>query len=98
MIKYVLSFDILPGKAEEFWRFMEQEAVPFWRKFPDVGSFEVYSTIGGNGLYEAQIEMPNYETFERVRTDLAWNDMSHSFMSLVDNLHRKFLTDERKFK
>ena len=97
-MKYVLSFDILPGKANEFWQFMERTAVPFWRKFPEVRSFEVYATVGGRALYEAQIEFPDYTVFERIHSDPEWKNVSHGFMGLVNRLHREFLTDERKFK
>lgn len=95
-MKYVLSFSILPGKSGQFWRFMQEEGIPFWRKFDEVRSAQVFTTVGGQDLYEAYFELPDYAAFDRISRDPDFEDMSVHFMSLVDNVHRKFLTEERK--
>jgi len=95
-MKYVLSFSILPGKSDQFWHFIQEKGMPFWRRFDEVRSAQIYTTLGGDGLYEAYFEMPDYAAFEKISRDPEFEDVSIHFMSLVDNVHRKFLTDERK--
>lgn len=95
-MKYVLEFNILPGKAEEFWSFMKQKGIPFWQKRGEVKSVEVYTTLGGHSLYEAHFDLPDYAAFEHLQRDPEFEEVSVNFLSLVDGLRRKFLTEERK--
>lgn len=96
-MKYVLTFSIVPGKGKQFWHFMEEKGAPFWQKFDDVRSAQIFTSLGGPDLYEAYIELPNYAAFDRISQDPEFNDVSEHFMSLVDNVHRKFLMEERSF-
>ena len=95
-MKYVLTFSILPGKNQQFWHFVEEKGAPFWRKFDEVRSVYIYTSLGGPDLYEAYFEIPDYAAFDRISNDPEFNDISEHFMSLVDNVHRKFLTNKRK--
>lgn len=95
-MKYVLSFSILPGKHGDFWHFMNEKGMPFWRKFPEVREAEIYTSLGGDGLYEAYFDIPDYSAFDKITKDPEFEDVSVHFMSLVHNVHRKFLTQERK--
>lgn len=95
-MKYVLEFSILPGKAKEFWNFMNEKGIPFWQKQDEVESVEIYTTLGGHSLYEAHFDLPNYATFDRLQQDPEFERVSVEFLSLVNGLRRKFLTEERK--
>lgn len=95
-MKYVLTFSILPGKSQQFWTVLEEKGAPFRRKFDEVRSAYVYTSLGAPDLYEAYFEIPDYAAFDRISNDPEFHVVSEHFMSLVDNVHRKFLTDERK--
>jgi hypothetical protein len=95
-MKYVLSFSIVPGKGKQFWQFMNEKGIPFWKKFHEVRSAQVYTSLGGADLYEAYFDLPDYATFDKISRDPEFEDVSVHFMSLVDNVHRKFLTEERQ--
>ena len=95
-MKYVLSFSVLPGKNRQFWHFIDEQGRPFWQKFEEVRSAQIYTSLGGPDFYEAYFELPDYASFDRISHDPDFKDISEHFMSLVDNVHRKFLTEERK--
>lgn len=94
---YILSFNILPGRADDFWEFMEETAAPFWGRMPEVTSVKIFTVIGGTHLYEAHIEMAGLEAFDRIQEEEEWSDISKEFLSLVEDLSRHFLTEEREY-
>lgn len=95
-MRYVLSFNIIPGKGHDFWDFMHSKGIPFWKKFDRVKSVEVYTTLGGDTLYEAYFDMPNFTTFDEISRDPGFGPVSVEFLSLTQDVHRKFLTEERQ--
>ncbi len=95
-MRYVLSFNIIPGKGEEFWSFVNSKVIPFWSKFDEVRSVEIFTTLGGETLYEAYVDLPDYKTFDNISRDNEFEPVSVEFLTLTQNLHRKFLTEERQ--
>ena len=96
MIQYVLSFNIVPGKGKEFWNFMQEKGIPFWKKFDQVKSVDIFTTLGGETLYEAYFDMPSYTTFDEISKDPDFEPVSVEFLSLTQDLRRKFLMEERQ--
>lgn len=96
-MKYVITFNIAPGKADQFWRFMEKKAAPFWSSFSEVSSLKVYTVIGGSHLYEAHLEMSGLEAFDRLQKNPKWSSISKEFLSLVEDVERHFLTEGRDY-
>lgn len=95
-MRYVLSFNIIPGKGRDFWTFINNRVIPFWGKFDKVKSVEIYTTLGGDTLYEAYVDLPDYLTFDSISKDSDFEPLSVEFLTLTQDLHRKFLMEERQ--
>ena len=52
---YIFEFEVIPGKANEFWAFMEKTGAPFWTKYKEVKSYKVFTKIGGEPIYEGHV-------------------------------------------
>ncbi|MCL5292382.1 MAG: hypothetical protein M1548_07645 [Actinobacteria bacterium] len=94
---YVLTFNIAPGRADDFWYFMDKKAAPFWRGIAEVSSVKVFSVVGGPHRYEAHFEMPNLAAYDQIRNQAEWSNISREFLTLVEDVDQRFLTDERNY-
>lgn len=66
MVVYIFEFDIVPGKEDEFWKFMKEEGAPFWLQFPEIKKYEIYSKLGGHCAYEARVEMDDFAFLDKM--------------------------------
>ena len=94
---YIFEFDILPGKNQEFWDFMEKEGAPFWTQNPEVKAYEVFSKLGGSPLFEAHVELDSFEDFQKIRSNPDWSKVSAKTSALAYNMQRRFILPEKKF-
>lgn len=91
MITYIFEFDIVPGKADEFWSFMGKKGIPFWKQFPEVDDYKVYSKLGGRPLYEAHVELESFEVFNKIRSHKDWDSVAKEISKYAENMQRRFL-------
>lgn len=91
MVTYIMDFDIVPGKADEFWNFMETQGFPFWAQFDGVESIDFYTKLGGRPLYEAQIKLKDFALFDEIRAHEGWDHVATEILNYIENVQRRFL-------
>lgn len=97
MLVYVFEFDVVPGKAEEFWKFMEEEGTKFWLQFPFVKKYEVFSKLGGNCSYEGHVELESFADFDNIWSHPDLGRVSQKTASLTLNTQRRFIRQEKTY-
>lgn len=98
MIVYVFEFDIIPGKADEFWDFMEKEGTKFWTQFPFVKSYEVYSKLGGKSAYEGHVILDNFAQFDEIWSHPDLGRVSAKTAEYTMNIQRRFMRCEKVYQ
>lgn len=91
MIIYIFEFDIVPGKADKFWEFMENRGVPFWTQFDEVKCYKIYNKMGGSPLYEGHVELESLSVFEKIRSHDDWDKVSGELSNYAENMQRRLL-------
>ena len=97
MILYVFEFDIVPGKADEFWKFMKEEGTKFWLQFPFVKRYEVFSKLGGNCAFEGHVELESFADFDKIWSHPDLGRISAKTATFTCNMQRRFLRLEKTY-
>ena len=95
---YIFEFDIVPGKTDEYFEFMEKEGAPFWTQFDEVEKYEVFTKIGGSPLYEGHVYLKSFEDFQKIRMHKDWNRVSKKTSGYLLNMSRRFLMEESVYR
>jgi hypothetical protein len=90
-VVYVFEFEILPGKEDEFWQFMEKEGTPFWLSYPEIESYDIYSKLGGYGTYEAHVVINELGFMDKLLTNPLSPVLGKKTHELTQNIQRRFL-------
>lgn len=97
MITYIFEFDIVPGKEDEYWEFMEKEGTPFWLQFPQVKSYEVFSKLGGNCAFEGHVELTDFKDFDEIWSHPDLGRISQKTAGFTLNTQRRFLRHSKSY-
>lgn len=90
-VVYVFEFEIVPGKEDEFWKFMEEEGTPLWLSFPEIESYNIYTKLGGLGTYEAHVVINNLSFMDKLLADPLSPVLGKRTAELTQNVQRRFL-------
>lgn len=88
---YIFEFEIVPGKEDEFWLFMEEDGTRFWLEFPEIESYEIYSKLGGQGGYEARVVVNNFAFMDKMYGHPQAAICGKRTAELTQNVQRRFL-------
>jgi hypothetical protein len=97
VITYIFEFDIVPGKEDAYWKFMEEEGTPFWLQFPFVKSYEVFSKLGGNCAFEGHVELDSFSDFDVIWSHPDTGRVSQKTAEFTLNTQRRFLTHYKSY-
>ena len=90
-VTYIFEFEIVPGKEDEFWKYMEEEGTPFWLSFPEVESYTVYSKMGGHGGYEGHVVIKEFALMDKINSHPNCAAVGKRCAELTQNFQRRFL-------
>lgn len=95
MITFEYRFDVLPGKAKDYEKYLSRAGKDIWLKFPGVRSVKVYkSMLGGSSPQRVvQVELDNLASLERIFADPAFKKAKEVFHGLVTNVSDSLLTE-----
>lgn len=98
MLTYIFEFDIVPGKAKDFWKFMEEEGTKFWLQFPEVKKYEIYSKVGGTGAFEGHVELENYCIYDKIMSHPDAKKIGMKTAQYTMNTKRRFIQQVKLFE
>jgi hypothetical protein len=95
MIIFEYRFDVLPGKKNEFLKYVEKEGRPAWKKFKDVKELRVLTNVYGVSSPQrvVQVTLPSMEALEKIFSDEEFKKVRDDFHALVYNLSHTILQE-----
>ncbi|NNG47535.1 MAG: hypothetical protein HKM86_10545 [Deltaproteobacteria bacterium] len=95
MITFEYRFDVLPGKAKDYEKYVARAGKDIWLKFPGVRSVRIYkSMLGGSSPQRVvQVELDNLAALERIFTSPAFKKAKDVFHGLVTNVSDSLLVE-----
>jgi len=98
MVKLLLTWNIRPGKEEEYIEFLTQEFAPTIMRL-GIQPTDAWLTIYGEGpQVHTGGTAPDLETMERILAGKEWHKLEAKLLSLVENLQRKIVVATNGFQ
>jgi hypothetical protein len=101
MITFEYRFDVLPGKLDEYEKYLTGAGKDIWLKFSGVEAVRVYkSMLGGSSPQRVvQVDLENLATLEKIFSDPRFRKVKKAFHGLVTHVTDSLLfqvSDKRK--
>jgi heme-degrading monooxygenase HmoA len=95
MITFEYRFDVLPGKAKDYEKYLARAGKDIWLKFPGVRSVRIYkSMMGGSSPQRVvQVELDNLAALERIFANPDFKKAKDAFHGLVTNVSDSLLVE-----
>jgi len=95
MITFEYRFDVLPGKAKDYEKYLARAGKDLWLKFPGVRSVRIYrSMLGGASPQRVvQVELTNLAALEKIFSSPAFRKAKETFHGLVTNVSDSLLVE-----
>lgn len=93
MITFEYRFDVLPGKAAEYEKYLKGAGKDLWLKFPGVRGVRVYkSMLGGSSPQrQVQVELENLASLEKILSNPAFQKAKAKFHGMVTHVSDSLL-------
>jgi len=93
MITFEYRFDILPGKAAEYERYVKGPGKNIWSKYRGVKAVRKYkSMLGGSSPQRVvQVDLESMAALEKILGDAGFKKAKVKFHSLVSNVSDSLL-------
>lgn len=93
MITFEYRFDVLPGKLDDYEKYLSGAGKGIWQKFPGVRSVRVYkSMMGGSSPQRVvQVDLENLGALEAIFSDSRFRKAKKVFHGLVTHVSDSLL-------
>ncbi len=93
MITFEYRFDILPGKAKEYEKYLARAGKDLWTKFPGVRSVRIYkSMMGGSSPQRVvQVDIDSLSSLEKIFASPDFTKAKEAFHGMVTNVSDSLL-------
>lgn len=96
VVKHVFSFDVPAEKMTNYIKWSAETAKPFFEKYPEVRSYDVYQTVAGRPTFVKEVVYEDMKAFCSVQGKLGGPDVQKvlgEFFSFVVNLETKLIIE-----
>jgi len=95
MITFEYRFDVLPGKAKDYEKYLARAGKDLWLKFPGVRSVRIYKSMLGGASPQrvVQVELTNLAALEKIFSSPVFKKAKETFHGLVTNVSDSLLVE-----
>jgi len=96
VVKHVFCFDVPAEKMENFMKWCAETSKPFFEKYPEIRSYDVYQTIAGKPTFIKEVVYEDMKAFCSMQGKLGAPDVQKvfgEFFSFVVNLETKLIIE-----
>jgi len=94
MITFEYRFDVLPGKAKDYQKYLARAGKDIWLKFAGVRAVRIYqSMLGGSSPQRVvQVDLDSLAALEKILANPEFKKAKEVFHGLVTNVSDSLLT------
>ena len=97
-VKLMMTWDILPGREEEYFEFHIRKFVPGLENL-GLTLNEAWLTVYGEGpRLMAEAVIPNFSSANKVLHSSAWSDLNNELDDLVENFEYKLIPNRTRWQ
>ena len=96
VVKHVFSFDVSPEKVPAYMEFSAKIAKPFFEKWPEISSYDVFQTVVGRPVFTKEIVYKDMDAFSKAQAKLGDSEaqkVAGEFFSYTKNLESKLIIE-----
>jgi hypothetical protein len=97
-VKLLMTWDILPGQAQEYFEFIVREFLPGMQKMGVEPTDAWYTAYGEGPQITVGGITPNMEVMDKFLASTQWREISEKLMNYVENFAYKVIRARNGFQ
>lgn len=97
-VKLLMTWDILPGKEQEYFEFVVREFIPGLQGLGMEPSDAWYTMYGERPQIMTAVKMPGIGALQKTLDSKDWHDLTQHLLDYVENLEYKIVQARNGFQ
>ncbi len=97
-VKLLMTWDILPGKEQEYFEFVVREFIPNIQNLGLEPSDAWFTVYGEQPQIMAAIRASNLQLLKKILVSNGWERLTHQLLDYVEDLKYKIVEDRPGFQ
>jgi hypothetical protein len=97
-VKILMTWDILPGKEQEYFEFIVRDWIPGLQRLGMEPSDAWFTMYGSQPQIMAAAQIPNLEAVQRAMASSDWKDLNQRLLDFVENFDYKVVQARNGFQ
>jgi len=97
-VKLLMTWDIQPGKEQEYFEFVVRDFIPGLQRIGMEPSDAWFTMYGEQPQIMAAAQMPSINTLQRVLESPEWENLTQRLLDYVDNFQYKIIQARSGFQ
>jgi hypothetical protein len=97
-VKLLLTWDILPGREQEYFEFVVRDFIPGVQRMGMEPSDAWFTMYGNQPQILAAMQMASINTLQHILDSGDWKDLTQRLLDYVENFHYKIVQARTGFQ
>ncbi len=97
-VKLLMTWDILPGREQEYFEFVVRDLIPGWQRLGMEPSDAWFTMYGQQPQILAAAQMPSINSLQRVLESADWQSLTQQLMDYVENFNYNIVSARNGFQ
>jgi hypothetical protein len=97
-VKLLMTWDILPGREQEYFEFVVRDFIPGVQRMGMEPSDAWFTMYGGQPQILAAMQMPSIVSLQRVLASAEWKELIQRLLDYVENYQFKVVQARAGFQ
>jgi hypothetical protein len=97
-VKLIMTWDILPGREQEYFEFVVRDFIPGMQKLGLEVSDAWFTMFGEQPQIMAAAQMSNLASLNRVLASTEWQELTRLLLDYVENFQNKIVPAKAGFQ
>ena len=97
-VKILMTWDILPGKEQEYFEFVVRDFIPGLQRLGLEASDAWFTMYGDQPQILAAVQSPNLNTLQKVLESNEWDELTHQLLDYVEEFNYKIVNARTGFQ
>ena len=97
-VKLLMTWDILPGREQEYFEFVVRDFIPGVQRLGMEPSDAWYTMYGSQPQILAAMQMPTVSSLEKILSSSEWGELTQRLLDYVENFKFKIVQARSGFQ
>lgn len=97
-VKLLMTWDILPGREQEYFEFVVRDFIPGVQRMGMEPSDAWYTMYGSQPQILAAMQMPSVTSLQKILNSSEWGELTQRLLDYVENFQLKIVQARSGFQ